>query len=100
MDDTIKERDVALALSELDYCLDHEMIQRVDDFLIRRTGRLYFDIHSISKIKEDVLSTMADRLDWDEDRTQEERTRLGHLLDDATTYYQNEKDVTSFELTK
>ena len=66
------------------------MVQRVDDFLVRRTGRLYFDIHSISKIKDDVLATMSERLSWDADRSAEERKRIDQLVEDATTYYEEE----------
>ena len=91
--------DLALALSELDYCIDHEMVQRVDDFLVRRTGRLYFDIHSISKIKDDVLATMAERFSWDADRSEEERKRIEQLIEDATTYYEEEIVDTTEALT-
>ena len=46
---------IALAKSELQFCIDHEMVQTPMDFFIRRTGRLYFDIDSIRKLMDPVL---------------------------------------------
>jgi len=36
------DRTLALLLTELSYCVENEMILELSDFLIRRTGRLYF----------------------------------------------------------
>jgi len=85
-----KDKEKALVLAELDYCLTHEMVQRADDFLVRRTGRLYFDILSIEHIKDDVIQDMSDRLDWTDERTKEERSRMDLFLQDASTYYEVE----------
>lgn len=85
--------DTALVLSELSYCLDHEMVQRLDDFLIRRTGRLYFDILTIPSILDAVIELMADRLVWSDARLHEEKERIQLLLKDAKTYYEQEVGV-------
>ena len=42
-DTTEKDTTKALLLAELAYCAEHEMITELSDFLIRRTGRLYFE---------------------------------------------------------
>ena len=86
----IADLEVALAIAELNYCLEEEMIQCVDDFLIRRTGRLYFDIFSIEKIKVEVLNRMNKHLNWSKERREEEEQRLKQLIQDATTYYDSE----------
>ncbi|MCF8464857.1 MAG: glycerol-3-phosphate dehydrogenase/oxidase [Flavobacteriales bacterium] len=39
----LEDRTLAILLSELRYCVDNEMIYELSDFLIRRTGRLYFE---------------------------------------------------------
>ena len=51
-----------LMKAELHFALDHEMIHNPMDFLIRRTGRLYFDIESIGKYLEKVAEECALRL--------------------------------------
>ncbi len=51
-----KEKDIAIrmALSELEFGVDFEMVQSPMDFFIRRTGRLYFDIHSVRTLLKPV----------------------------------------------
>ncbi len=53
----VKGKDAAtrLILAELQFGVDHEMVQNPMDFFIRRTGRLYFDIGSVRQYKETVL---------------------------------------------
>ncbi|NNJ89014.1 MAG: glycerol-3-phosphate dehydrogenase/oxidase [Eudoraea sp.] len=45
-----KDNEVRMALSELEFSIAYEMVQSPMDFFIRRTGRLYFDIHSVRKL--------------------------------------------------
>ncbi len=84
--------DVSLALAELDYCLGHEMIQRLDDYFVRRSGRLYFDIFSIERLKSPVLEHMTKHLNWDQDRKIAELQNLDLLIQDATTFYRSEQE--------
>lgn len=51
-----KEKDIAIrmALSELEFGVAYEMVQSPMDFFIRRTGRLYFDIHSVRTLLKPV----------------------------------------------
>jgi len=51
-----------LMKAELHFGLEHEMIQNPMDFLIRRTGRLYFDIHSVRKYQDRVIEACATAL--------------------------------------
>ena len=50
-----EDRQIGLAKAELQFCIDHEMVQSPMDFFIRRTGRLYFDIDSIRKLMDPLL---------------------------------------------
>lgn len=84
---TIEEK---LIRSELWYCLHFEMMNSLADFFVRRTGRLYFDIHSVTKYLELVIKDTVKVLDWDKKRVEDERKTLQNLLDDATTYYDQE----------
>ncbi|WP_299618327.1 glycerol kinase GlpK [uncultured Tenacibaculum sp.] len=84
---TIEERFIR---AELWYCIHFEMVNGLADFFVRRTGRLYFDIHSIIKYKDLVLKDCIKTLDWDRKRVEYEKQILQMLLDDATTYYETE----------
>ncbi len=85
--------DIALLRAETWFGVHHEMVNSVDDLLVRRTGRLYFDIESIPPALDIVLVDMKNYLGWDEKRTQEERERMELLLKDATTYYEKEMEA-------
>lgn len=86
-----KDPQIALALSELEYCMKREMIQRAEDFFVRRTGRLYFDIQSIDLIRNQVMTMMSDRLNWSKARKAEEEAIMDKLIQDATHYYKDER---------
>ncbi len=75
-----------LILAELRHCLEMEMIQSLDDFLVRRTGRLFFDIASTKKYSEPVLSEMAKNLQWSPARIAEERKRFEAEIYNATHF--------------
>lgn len=45
-----------MAIAELQFGVAYEMIQNPMDFFLRRTGRLYFDIHSVRNLMDVVLS--------------------------------------------
>jgi len=85
---------IALLRAETWYGVHHELVSSADDLLVRRTGRLYFDIESIPPALEIVLADMKNYLGWNENRTQEERERMELLLKDATTYYEKEMEAT------
>ncbi|RRQ50213.1 glycerol-3-phosphate dehydrogenase/oxidase [Maribacter algicola] len=52
---TEKDNPTKLILAELEYGIHNEMVQNPMDFFIRRTGRLYFDIESITLYMDPVL---------------------------------------------
>ena len=56
--DAIAEKDnyERLIQAEFQFCVAYEMAQNPLDFFIRRTGRLYFDIESISSLMNAVLA--------------------------------------------
>ncbi len=79
-----------LIRSELWYCIHFEMMNGLTDFFVRRTGRLYFDISSVSKYLEIVIKDCVKFLDWDHKRANKEKETLEMFLKDATTYYNEE----------
>lgn len=52
--------------AELVYGIQNEMVYKPTDFLIRRTGMLYFDIEDVLKYKEAVVDVLAQLLNYDE----------------------------------
>lgn len=64
----LKNNDVTLALvfSELSYCIENEMVVSLNDFLIRRSGRLYFERETLSYLAPMVLEEMGEILNWNE----------------------------------
>lgn len=52
-----------LLLAELKYCIDVEMVQNVSDFLIRRTGMLYFNRKRAMAIYRKVAVMIGQQLD-------------------------------------
>jgi len=85
-----KNSELRLIRAELWYCIHYEMINSLADFFVRRTGRLYFNISSISQFKEDVLNDCIHYLKWDEARIHQETETLDILLKDATHFYDKE----------
>lgn len=59
-------------LAELQYCIAHEAVYRLNDYLVRRTGRLYFDLARLQKQYLWIAELMGAELNWDEARLQEE----------------------------
>lgn len=81
---------IALARAEAWFAIHHEMVQRADDFFVRRTGRLYFDIDSIDDIQEVVFEDLQKYLGWSDNRLKKEVGDMANLLFDATNYYEEE----------
>ncbi len=73
-----KDREIKLAKAELWYCLNFEMVAGALDFFERRTGRMYFDVPSIEKLKLPIIEDMARLLGWS-DTFRSEQIRI---LDD------------------
>jgi len=87
-----KEADIEVAFGRAEawFCVHKEMVVRAEDFFVRRSGRLYFEINSIAKIKDVVLEDLKNELGWDEERLQKETQELEELVYDATHYYDKE----------
>ena len=67
-----EDLEIRLSRSELKYCLENEMVYRLPDFFIRRTGRLYFDIHSISHTFDAILADFRAHFQWSDERVAQE----------------------------
>jgi len=81
-----------LIRAELWYCIHFEMTNSLADFFVRRTGRLYFNISSVSKYMSIILTDFIEYLDWDDNRVKEEKQNMQQLINDATLFYDKEFD--------
>lgn len=86
--DSLQNEDieVRLALAELQFTIQHESVQSVMDFFERRTGRLYFNIKSIEKLKQPVLDKMASVFNWSDERIKSENDYLNKGLEIASQF--------------
>ncbi|WP_033827627.1 glycerol-3-phosphate dehydrogenase/oxidase [Bacillus andreraoultii] len=62
--------------TQLMYAIEHEMIVKPVDFFIRRTGYVYFDIHTVQRWKEETITLMAKIFNWSDAQTEEYRKEL------------------------
>ncbi|MEM9326314.1 MAG: glycerol-3-phosphate dehydrogenase/oxidase [Bacteroidota bacterium] len=60
-----------LALCELEFTLENESVFTLLDFFERRTGRLYFDIPSIEKVRDAVCQRMKAFFSWSDEELQQ-----------------------------
>lgn len=87
--------EVALGRAEAWFAVHHEMVNSLEDFFVRRTGRLYFDIKSIALMQEAVVNDIKNYLNWKAARLTKEQANLDMLVADATTYYEEEIERSS-----
>ncbi len=87
---TNKNIELPLARAELWYGIHYEMINSLSDFFVRRTGRLFFDVTSISLCKNVIIKDCIQYLNWDETRIKQEKKELNRLVKDATFFYDKE----------
>jgi glycerol-3-phosphate dehydrogenase len=76
-----------LVRAEFWFCVQHEMTNNMSDFFVRRTGRLYFNVASVSNYKSIILEDCISYFNWDQERIVEETNTINTLLQDATNFY-------------
>ncbi len=86
--ENLKDTDVEirLAKAELWFCIQHEMVQTPLDFFDRRTGKLYFDINSIDKLKEPIFKEFKTVFSWDKKTLEQNKNELEKAVIEATTF--------------
>ncbi|MFS0824426.1 glycerol-3-phosphate dehydrogenase/oxidase [Bacillus sp. 1P02SD] len=82
-----KANEIGLPLSilaSLEYSLQYEMVTKPIDFLIRRTGAMFFNIDWVNQWKKQIVAYMADRFNWTEDEKQGYEVEVEFYIKDAT----------------
>lgn len=70
----------ALTLAELSFCFDHEMIMKPSDFLVRRTGLLYFNRQRLEDVFLTVLAEFKKRFNWVPEQYDSEKKEMERLI--------------------
>ena len=81
-----KDAEVKLALAELQWTIENESVHAMLDFFERRTGRLFFNINTIQKLKEHVLNHMSKTFNWSKNRIDQEKQWLDKELQVASEF--------------
>ena len=80
------DEDLDVLLAEASYCVDNEYVISVLDFFERRTGRLYFDIHSVEKHANAIIQHLGQRLGWSSSRKSHEEAILKARIDQVNSF--------------
>ena len=78
---------IALARAEAWYCVQEELALTALDFFNRRTGRLYFNLPSIEKVRSFVLKDFKNYLQWDDKKLEEENAALDQAIQNASHFH-------------
>lgn len=66
----------AILEAEILYCIENEMVQNISDFIIRRSGMLYFDRPALKNVYEDIHEFIGEKLEIDELRQKQNLQRF------------------------
>lgn len=70
----------------LHYGLEHEMVIKPIDYLLRRSSQLLFDSEHAKAVKELIVDEMAEYYDWDEAVRAEYLDEVEQQLTASTTF--------------
>ncbi len=74
---------LCLILAQLQFCVEHEMVQTSADFFVRRTGLLFFDISLVVTYYRPVLEALSITMNWSAEQMTKEISEIEKLLADA-----------------
>lgn len=68
------------------YALEYEAVIYPDDFLIRRTGMLFFNMALVQQEKEAIINEMSTIFNWDSTYAQKMNARVDRAIYDALAF--------------
>lgn len=71
-------------LASLEYGIQYEMVTKPIDFLIRRTGAMFFDIDWVNQWKQQIIAYMAEKFNWTVEEKQGYEDVVEAYIRDAT----------------
>ena len=83
------DAEFSLLKAEAWFSVHSEMVSSLQDFFVRRTGLLYFDIRKVVRHKQAIAMYLKSLLGWDHAQMEKELTILDHLIAEATQFKNN-----------
>ncbi|NOS91285.1 MAG: FAD-dependent oxidoreductase [Cyclobacteriaceae bacterium] len=80
---------VDLLRAEIWFCTLYEITTCLADFVVRRTGMLYFNMPRLKKYKEIILQEFSNQLNWSVEKKQSEAAALELLILNSTHFKQS-----------
>lgn len=81
-----EDQELNLILAEAAFTIENEQAFTPMDYFNRRSGRLYFDIESVNKYKDQVCKFFAEKLDRTGEEQQQDRKELETAIHEATYF--------------
>lgn len=81
------EKDLNIPLElyvQLVYSVQNEMVYKPTDFLIRRTGKLYFDINTVKQYKQAIIDELDKLLNYTAEQKNEFSKEVDETIEEAT----------------
>jgi glycerol-3-phosphate dehydrogenase len=78
--------ELSLLKSELWFTIEYEMVVTLQDFFVRRTGLLYFEIGKLLRWKTEIAKEFKIKMNWDEQRLMSEQKQLDQLISEVTEF--------------
>jgi glycerol-3-phosphate dehydrogenase len=73
----------ALALAELEYCLQQEAVLRPLDFINRRSGMLYFNMPTLLRVQHPLLEAFSTEFNWSDNELLSARKEVDNAIKQA-----------------
>lgn len=83
------EAEISLLKAEAWYAVHHEMVATLQDFFVRRTGLIYFEIRKVKQYKHEIALYFQSVLGWDDERMVTELKALEKVIEDVTQFKAN-----------
>jgi glycerol-3-phosphate dehydrogenase len=77
-----------LLRAEIWFCIHYEITTGLADFVVRRTGMLYFNMLRLKKYKEIIINEFQNQLNWSSEKKQSEAAALELLILNSTHFKQ------------
>jgi glycerol-3-phosphate dehydrogenase len=81
-----EDPELSLLKAELFFCIQYEMVCSLQDFFVRRTGLINFDIQKVVRWKSDIAQACKVQLHWKDEKVNQELDGLNLLIGSITRF--------------
>ena len=81
-----EDPELSLLKAELFFCIRYEMVCTLQDFFVRRTGLINFDIQKVIRWKNDIAQACKAQLHWKDEKVTQELDALNLLIASITRF--------------